>query len=116
QVVGGTSAGTPQWAGLIAIANQGRSLAGKSSLNGLTRTRPALYAMSTSNFHDVTSGASSYFAAAFSGYDLVTGLGTPKVNGVIATLKNVGGASGSSAVKTAVATSTRTVTIRSAAS
>ena len=104
QVVGGTSAGAPQWAGLIAIANQARSLAGKSSLNGLTQTLPALYAMSASNFHDITIGRSSYFASAFAGYDIVTGLGTPRAVGLVAALKNVGGTSASSSVKTSVAT------------
>ena len=29
---GGTSAGTPQWAALVAIVNQGRTLAGKTKI------------------------------------------------------------------------------------
>src|SRR5262249_33838480 len=33
-IVGGTSAGAPQWAALIAIANQGRALRGLDSLEG----------------------------------------------------------------------------------
>ena len=32
--VGGTSLAAPSWAGLIAIANQGRVLAGASTLDG----------------------------------------------------------------------------------
>jgi len=40
----GTSARRrPQWAALIAIANQGRALSGLGSLNGTTQTLPALY-------------------------------------------------------------------------
>ena len=46
QVVGGTSLGTPAWAGIIAIVDQGRALAGKSSLDGPTQTLPSLYAAS----------------------------------------------------------------------
>jgi subtilase family serine protease len=77
--VGGTSAAAPQWAGLIAIADQGRSVNGNSSLDGRTQTLPALYQMSQSDFHDITSGTSTgspnYNAGP--GYDLVTGRGTP---------------------------------------
>ena len=36
--VGGTSAGAPQWAALIAIADQGRALVGNGSLDGVTPT------------------------------------------------------------------------------
>ena len=36
QTVGGTSLGSPAWAAIIAIADQGRSLAGKGSLDGPT--------------------------------------------------------------------------------
>src|SRR5262249_2083164 len=42
---GGTSAGAPQWAALVAIANQGRSLAGQAPLDGSSQTEYALYAM-----------------------------------------------------------------------
>ena len=91
EIIGGTSAGAPQWAGLIAIANQGRTLAGKSSLNGVTQTLPTLYSMRTTGFHDVTSGWSSYWVSAYSGYDLVSGLGTPRANTIVQGLKNAGG-------------------------
>jgi hypothetical protein len=93
-IVGGTSAGTPQWAGLIAIADQGRKLAGKSTLNGATQTLPTLYSLGNSattyaaDFHDVTRGATSWFVSASGGYDLVSGLGSPKANGVVQALKN----------------------------
>src|SRR5262249_57728331 len=35
---GGTSAGAPQWAALVAIADQGRAVAGLSSLDGPSQT------------------------------------------------------------------------------
>jgi subtilase family serine protease len=49
QVVGGTSLGSPSWAGIIAIVDQGRALAGLGSLDGATQTLPALYAASASS-------------------------------------------------------------------
>ena len=45
EIVGGTSLGTPAWAAIIAVADQGRGLAGKGSLDGGTQTLPALYAL-----------------------------------------------------------------------
>ncbi|HTQ37775.1 MAG TPA: proprotein convertase P-domain-containing protein [Pirellulales bacterium] len=82
--VGGTSFATPSWAALIAIADQGRSLAGLSSLDGSTQTLPLLYQLPSTDFHDITSGNNGFAAAA--GYDLVTGLGSPKANLVVAGL------------------------------
>jgi subtilase family serine protease len=77
--VGGTSAGAPQWAALIAIADQGRYLAGKTTLDGASQTLYAIYRMSQSSqytyFHDVTSGNNG--GSAGSGYDQVTGNGSP---------------------------------------
>jgi autotransporter-associated beta strand protein len=71
----GTSLSTPCWAGLVAIADQGRSLLGQGSLDGLSQTLPALYQLPASDYHDITSGNNGYAAGA--GYDLVTGRGTP---------------------------------------
>jgi len=85
---GGTSAGAPQWAALVAIADQGRAIAGLPALDGRTELLPALYALSAADFHDVTSGTSTgtpnYSATA--GYDLVTGRGTPLADRVVADL------------------------------
>jgi subtilase family serine protease len=63
QVVGGTSAGTPQWSALIAIADQGRV---KNGLSTLTTTQTldqlyGIYSNATSyaaDFNDTTSGSS----------------------------------------------------------
>lgn len=51
QAVGGTSLGAPAWAGIIAIANEGRMLAGKSSLDGASQTLPLLYSLPSTDFH-----------------------------------------------------------------
>ena len=82
--VGGTSAGAPQWAALVAIADQGRALQGKGSLDSRAQTLPAIYNMPASAFHDVTSGSNGYKAA--SGYDLATGRGSPLAQRVVADL------------------------------
>ena len=82
--VGGTSAGAPQWAALVAIADQGRALAAKGSLGGTTQTLAALYALPQSDFHDVTSGSNGFPAGP--GYDLATGRGSPVAKAVIAGL------------------------------
>jgi hypothetical protein len=79
---GGTSVGAPQWAALIAIADQGRALAGKAPLSN---AQSILYSLPSSDFHDVTTGGSKGLQAA-AGYDLVSGLGSPIANLVIADL------------------------------
>jgi hypothetical protein len=85
---GGTSDAAPQWAALIAIADQGRIAAGRSPLDGPTQTLPLLYSLPAADFHDVTTGVSagSPALAAGPGYDLVTGRGTPVANRLIADL------------------------------
>jgi hypothetical protein len=87
--VGGTSMAAPSWAGLIAIANQGRVLAGVSPLDGPTQTLPALYAIPRTDFNDITSGDNGVFSAG-PGYDEVTGLGSPNAPGLIADLATYG--------------------------
>lgn len=86
--VGGTSAGAPQWAALVAIADEGRALRGLSTLNGGSQLLPMLYQLPNSDFHDVTTGASTgnpnYSAGP--GYDLVTGLGSPYADRIVAAL------------------------------
>ena len=57
--VGGTSDAAPQWAAIIAIADEGRILAGKTPLDGASQTLPMLYSMPASNFRDVSSGTST---------------------------------------------------------
>ena len=81
--LGGTSAAAPAWAGLIAITDQGLATGGKGSLT-TTQVLTDLYSLPSSDFNDITTGSNGYSAT--TGYDLVTGLGTPKPNEVIAGL------------------------------
>jgi hypothetical protein len=80
EVVGGTSLSAPIWAGLLALANQGRVAAGQPTLNSSspTDTQQALYMLPQADYHSITSGYNGYNANA--GYNLVTGLGTPVAN------------------------------------
>jgi hypothetical protein len=85
--VGGTSAGAPQWAALIALANQSRgtplttyNLTSRTEYNAATGTAYA------SNYHDVTSESNGY--AAGPGYDLATGVGSPQANNLVPWLIN----------------------------
>jgi len=84
--VGGTSEGSPQWAGIIADANQ---LAG----HPLGFLNPQLYAIGASGmqsqfFHDITFGSNAGVAgvpgySATVGWDFTTGWGTPKVDKLV---------------------------------
>lgn len=66
--VGGTSAGSPQWAALVTIATQYHS-------HSYADANPELYSVSTC-YHDMTTGNNGYFSAE-TGWDYPTGLGTP---------------------------------------
>src|SRR6266568_3546477 len=89
-VVGGTSSGSPQWAGLIAIADQ---MAGRD----LGYINPALYQIANdpikyaNDYFDVTTGNNQANPAipgynATTGWDAVTGLGTPNVANLLPAL------------------------------
>lgn len=83
-VFGGTSAGTPQWAGLVAIANQ---MAGGNTQGFLN---PRLYAIGSDKqagtiaFHDIMVGDNSQGSIpgyeAHTGWDAVTGWGSPQAS------------------------------------
>jgi subtilase family serine protease len=84
---GGTSYAAPQWAGLTAMANQQAVAGGASTLGFLN---PALYLIGTgsafdADFHDITSGSNGKFTAV-TGYDLVTGWGSPSAVNLINSL------------------------------
>lgn len=86
----GTSLSAPCWAGLIAIADQGLSNGGAPLLTSVTS--PAeLYQLPTTDFHDVTSGFNGFYAG--TGYDYVSGIGTPIANLLIPDLVNLAGVS-----------------------
>ena len=88
-VVGGTSAGAPQWAGIIAIANEQRAANGTAT-PALTQANAMIYTISltkaSQDFHDVTSGRNSSGFSATTGYDAVTGLGSPIVSSLVGDL------------------------------
>ena len=88
QRIGGTSLSAPMWAGVMALVNQDRSVNGLTSMDGATQTLPAIYGLSTADFHDITTGSNYYSAAA--GYDLVTGRGTPIAPSLVPDLAGVG--------------------------
>lgn len=88
-LAGGTSAGSPFWAGLMAIANQ---IAGRP----LGYINPALYQIASSAdystvFRDVTSGDNSFSSGSVNvqgyqagpGWDATTGLGSPNAEKLI---------------------------------
>ncbi|MEI8168566.1 MAG: S53 family peptidase [Rhodoferax sp.] len=90
--VGGTSLSTPQWAGLIAVANATRAQVAKPILGaphavlyGQIATVPGNYA---SVFADVTKGTDGTCATCTAkvGYDPLSGLGTPNVTSLLSVL------------------------------
>jgi kumamolisin len=80
---GGTSFATPMWAAYIALANQQSVASGGTTLGFINPTiyaqnesGGALTAAYSTDFHDITSGTSGSYSAV-TGYDLVTGWGSP---------------------------------------
>ena len=74
--VGGTSAGSPQWAALIDLASQANART-YGSINS------KLYKLSS--YHDVKSGSDNFFSAG-PGWDYPTGTGTPDASGIVVAL------------------------------
>lgn len=89
--VGGTSAGSPQWAAIAALANQAAG-------HPLGFINPALYAIGEgshygSDFHDITTGDNTLTGtpvgfSAGTGYDTASGWGTPNVANLVADLSS----------------------------
>jgi subtilase family serine protease len=89
-IVGGTSCSSPQWSGLVAIADQ---IAG----HGLGLINPTLYKLAanptdySSDFYDVTTGNNQADSSipgypATTGWDPITGLGTPNAANLVPAL------------------------------
>ena len=81
---GGTSFATPMWAGYIALVNQQLAANGDPTIGFIN---PTIYAQNVTSsygtdFHDITSGTSGSYSAV-TGYDLVTGWGSPNGVGLI---------------------------------
>src|SRR2546422_1636217 len=86
-IVGGTSAGSPQWAGIAALANQARANAGKGPIGNINPFLYSLYhsARYATDFHDITVGNDQEVGTpigynAAPGYDIATGIGSPDVS------------------------------------
>jgi kumamolisin len=84
---GGTSFAAPMWAGYIALVNQQLVANGQPTVGFIN---PTLYAQNVTSsyaadFHDITSGTSGSYSAV-TGYDLVTGWGSPNGAGLISAL------------------------------
>ena len=86
--MGGTSAGSPQWAAIGALANQ-------QAGHDLGQLNPKLYGIYgtsdySNDFHDVTAGDNDWYNqpgySAGPGYDIPTGLGSPDVKNLVTTL------------------------------
>ena len=83
---GGTSFAAPMWAAYIALVNQQLVANGQPTIGFLN---PTIYAQNVTSsyaadFHDITSGTSGSYSAT-TGFDLVTGWGSPN-SGLIAAL------------------------------
>jgi hypothetical protein len=77
ETVGGTSVGTPIWAAIIAIVDEGRNLSGEGSLDGATQTLPDLYSLPSTDFNAIAPLPHFVGAVAGSGANTSTGRGTP---------------------------------------
>jgi subtilase family serine protease len=75
---GGTSFAAPMWAGYVALVNQQLAESSKPTIGFIN---PTIYAQNVTSsydtdFHDIISGTSGSYSAV-TGYDLVTGWGSP---------------------------------------
>ena len=75
---GGTSFATPMWAAYVALVNQQLAANGQGTIGFID---PTIYQQNVgsqyaADFHDITSGTSGSYSAV-TGYDLVTGWGSP---------------------------------------
>lgn len=82
-VVGGTSASAPQWAAAFALVNGSRT-------TPISTVNADLYGIGTPStfttyFNDIVSGSNGAYTAK-TGYDMVTGLGSPKARTLIPAL------------------------------
>lgn len=83
--VGGTSLSSPVWAAATALVNA------SSTSWSASGTNHALYGIltaptSSTDYHDITSGSNGYQAG--TGYDMVTGLGTPRFGALSSALSS----------------------------
>ncbi|MDB5318528.1 MAG: pcp 2 [Phycisphaerales bacterium] len=131
QEVGGTSAGAPAWAGIIAIADAARVAAKRTTLT-TAQTLSDVYSIYgnssaySASFRDITGGSSflgysgggqgrfggrAVYVAASTGYDTLTGIGSPKASSLIAALTSNATASLKATSSTKVSSAARTTTV-----
>ena len=82
---GGTSFAAPIWAGYMALVNEQAAQKGPVKVPaGFGFINPTIYSLASHDayFHDITSGTSGSYSAV-TGYDLVTGWGSPNGTGLI---------------------------------
>jgi hypothetical protein len=83
--VGGTSLAAPMFAGVITLGDQSRLAGGGQALSSVGVNNILYAAYNSANyktdFHDITSGDNGFIAGP--GYDLVTGIGSPKAQLVV---------------------------------
>ena len=96
QFVFGTSWSSPSWAGYSALINQARALNGRLPMGALNRRVYPL--IGTTSFYDITTGNNSYTSkttngamgtgsySCTTGYDEVTGVGTPNLTNLVSAL------------------------------
>ncbi len=92
-IVGGTSAGSPQWAAILALANQARANLGKGPIGAVNPMLYSIYhsARYATDFHDITVGDNQLVGTpvgfpAGAGFDDASGIGTPIVDQLIVDL------------------------------
>jgi subtilase family serine protease len=90
--LGGTSLAAPTWAGFVALINEQNVADGEGTLGFLN---PTMYSVGSGYFHDITVGdnftsASPSLYSAVTGYDLVTGWGSPTDGAVSLTISPSG--------------------------
>ena len=93
--IGGTSSSSPLWAAFLALVNASSTCAANpATADGVGFVSPLLYAVASNpatdaaSFNDVTTGNNDIYGLAngavfpaTAGYDLATGLGTPRLTG-----------------------------------
>jgi subtilase family serine protease len=108
---GGTSLATPQWAGLLAVANAMRAASAKALLG---QPHAALYqqigvvpTQYAAAFKDVASGSNGACTScsAKTGYDTPTGWGTPNVSALLTSLSGVSASTATTTPTTPATTS-----------
>jgi len=87
ETAAGTSFAAPRWAGFMALVNEQAVEGGNAPNGGLGFLNPALYTLAgganyANDFHDIASGnndtrSQPVWFSAVTGYDLVTGWGSP---------------------------------------